>query len=394
MQHITMLAAFGSPPRGVSFYSDQLIAALRQLPQLEAGVLDYVSLYPSFLLPAAGGKGPPAPENAVVRWNSPSSWRQAAHLSAPVMHMQYWSSLSAHYLHAIAQHLRRQNKRCIVTVHNPDPHEAIPLTGYMEKRLLYAADRLVVHSASGRDILSTRYPRLKEKIRVIPHGIVRHPSTVAEPGDRELAGLRQDRRYVLIFGNLRGYKGVPTLLKAWKRVVRECADADLLIAGRFWNKGRNPASRVAAFMLGTGRTAREITTLLEDRELRHRVILREQFLPDEVIDACCRVADVAVFPYDRFSGQSGAATRAAGWGLPLVVSRVGALPDLAVDERFVCMPGDDAGLARILVSFLSDSGRSADARKEQLARVEPFCWDHVAQQHLAMYSELAVQAIA
>ncbi len=89
-----------------------------------------------------------------------------------------------------------------------------------------------------------------------------------------------------------------------------------------------------------------------------------------------------------------AATRAAGWGLPLVVSRVGALPDLAVDEHFVCMPGDDAGLARILLAFLSDSGRSADARKEQLARVEPFCWDHVAQQHQAMYSELAGQANA
>ena len=57
MQHITMLSAFGSPPRGVSFYSDQLIAALRQLPQLEAEVLDYVSLYPAFLLPAAGGGG-------------------------------------------------------------------------------------------------------------------------------------------------------------------------------------------------------------------------------------------------------------------------------------------------------------------------------------------------
>jgi glycosyltransferase involved in cell wall biosynthesis len=213
-----------------------------------------------------------------------------------------------------------------------------------------------------------------------------------QPGDYRLAGLQADRRYVLIFGNLRGYKGVPTLLRAWKRVVRENADTDLLIAGRFWNKGRTPASRIVASILGSGKTARIIKSLLEDDELRGRVILREQFVPDEVIDACCRVADLAVFPYDRFSGQSGAATRAVGWGTPLIVSRTGALPDLAVSSDFVCIPGDDAGLARKLLSFLSASGRSADARRKQLSRIEPYYWDHIAQQHHDMYADLAAQA--
>ena len=85
MQHITMLSAFGLPPRGVSFYSDQLAAALRQLPDIELATLDYVSLYPSFLLPAATGRKAALPENAVVCWHQPSSWRQAAIRSAPVM---------------------------------------------------------------------------------------------------------------------------------------------------------------------------------------------------------------------------------------------------------------------------------------------------------------------
>lgn len=388
MQHVTMLSAFGLPPRGVSFYSDQLIAALRQHPEIDAGTMDYVSLYPSFLLPAATGGGAAPPQNAVVRWNSLSSWRQAATQSAPVMHMQYWTSFSAHYLDAIANHLHRQDKKCIVTVHNPDPHEAIPLTGYPERRLLQAADRLVVHSASGKDILCARYPGMAAKIRVIPHGIVRHTATAVQPGDYELAGLQPNRRYVLIFGNLRGYKGVPTLLRAWSRVVREIMDTDLIIAGRFWNKGRNPASRFAARILGTGKTAREIKTLLSSGEFQNRVILRGQFQPNEVIDAYCRLADIAVFPYDRFSGQSGAATRAAGWGVPLIVSRVGALPDLAISQDYICSPGDESGLARNLLLFLSGAGSAADVRKKQLARIEPYYWDNISRLHHAMYSEL------
>jgi glycosyltransferase involved in cell wall biosynthesis len=128
--------------------------------------------------------------------------------------------------------------------------------------------------------------------------------------------------------------------------------------------------------------------MLADDRLASRVILRNQFVPDDVIDACCRIAVVAVFPYDRFAGQSGAATRAVSWGTPLVVSSTGALPSLAIDDDFVVRPGDSDALAQALERLLGDHVQPEDLRQRQLARITPFFWDQIAEQHATVYREL------
>ena len=384
---VTMLSPFGPAIRGVSPYADQLFSALGDINDLDVGKLDYQSLYPTVLFPASTGNAAPV-ENPVVSWNKPGSWKKAADNSAPVMHMQYWTILSAHYLVAIAHYLHRQGKRCVVTVHNPDSHEAIPVLSFFERRLLRLADRIIVHSKSGSDILCARFPSLEDRIRVISHGVVEQQDTGLRPGDHALADLNPDRQYVLIFGNLRGYKGIPTLLRAWQRVVFRIPDADLIIAGRFWDKGSTLTSRVAARILGTEKVAQQINAMLENCSLNSRVILRNQFVPDDVIDACCRIAAVAVFPYDRFSGQSGAATRAVSWGTPLVVSRTGALPSLAIDDDFIVRPGDCDALAQALERLLGDHVQPEDIRQRQLARITPCYWGQIAEQHASVYREL------
>ena len=68
---------------------------------------------------------------------------------------------------------------------------------------------------------------------MIPHGVIKQQDTGLRPGDHALADLSPDRQYVLIFGNLRGYKGIPTLLKAWQSVISKIRNTDLIIAGRF-----------------------------------------------------------------------------------------------------------------------------------------------------------------
>ena len=382
-----MLSPFGPAIRGVSPYSDQLFSALGDINDLDIGKLDYHSLYPTALFPASTGNAAPV-ENPVVRWNQVASWKKAADISAPVMHMQYWTSLSAHYLAAIAHYLHRQGKRCIVTVHNPDSHEAIPVLSVFESRLFRLADRIIVHSESGSNILCARYPSLEDRIRVIPHGVIKQQDTGLRPGDHALADLSPDRQYVLIFGNLRGYKGIPTLLKAWQSVISKIQNTDLIIAGRFWDKGRTLISRVVARVLGTKKVAQQINTMLKDDRLGSRVILRNQFVPDDVIDACCRIAAVAVFPYDKFSGQSGAATRAVSWGTPLIVSRTGALPSLAIDDDFIVRPGDCDALAHTLERLLGGQVELPEIRQRQLARITPFYWDQIAVQHATVYREL------
>lgn len=388
MQSVTMLSAFGPSVRGVSPYSDQLVAALDNGNDVTVRPLDFEALYPAFLFPAStGGHG--RINNAVVHWGRPASWKRAATMSDPVMHIQYWTVLSAYYLSCITRQLHKQNKKTVITVHNPNPHETIPLLGRFERKLLNLADRLIVHSESGKELLCARNPNFEDRIRVIPHGITNHHPVAVRPADYELAGLSPERRYVLIFGNLRGYKGVPTLLKAWRKVIQDNPDTDLVIAGRFWNKGRGAASWLTARMLGTEKTAQEINALLQDRQLSERVILRDQFVPDDVLDALCRLASLAIFPYDRFSGQSGAATRAASWGTPLLVSNVGGLPGLAINSDYIFEPGADRELSGKIMHLLAAPERLGLVRQEQLAHNEQFYWDRIAAQHALVYREVS-----
>ena len=128
--------------------------------------------------------------------------------------------------------------------------------------------------------------------------------------------------------------------------------------------------------------------MLKDDRLGSRVILRNHFVADDVVDACCRIATVAVFPYDKFSGQSGAATRAVSWGTPLIVSRTGALPSLAIDDDFIVRPGDCDALAHTLERLLGGQPGLPEIRQRQLARITPFYWDQIAVQHATVYREL------
>jgi len=79
---------------------------------------------------------------------------------------------------------------------------------------------------------------------------------------------------------------------------------------------------------------------------------------------------------------------ALGYGVPIIVSRVGGLPDLALDQSYVVDPGDPAGLASAIVQHVDDG---LDVRHRVLTELaRPRSWDAVAAETLALYRQLAV----
>jgi glycosyltransferase involved in cell wall biosynthesis len=111
-----------------------------------------------------------------------------------------------------------------------------------------------------------------------------------------------------------------------------------------------------------------------------RGYLAEAELP-EFLARCTFLA----LPYTQAS-QSGAGSRAIGHGVPLLVSRLGGLPDLALDASWTVPPGDPDALAAAIVRGL-DAG--ADVRREVLDRVaRPRSWQAAAQRTLEVYREL------
>lgn len=381
-----MLCHFGPPTQGLSPYGDSLARALERDGGIDLTPVGYRAAYPGFLHPAAAGS---SAGDAGLHWAEPSSWRRIAESPGDVLHIQHWLPALAAYLAPLASRARRQGKRVVVTAHNPEPHETLPGMRWLDRRLLDRADVIVVHDARGRDALIARLGAGRD-IRVIPHGVELGEVSVRRPADDVTRlGLARDRRLVTLFGNLRGYKGVPVLLEAWGRIADRHPEVDLVVAGRLWSGRDSLPARLSARVLGTGQEAQRIRGALADPRLQGRVHLLEGFLPDAEVDVLLRSSALAVFPYERFASQSGAATRAGGLGCPLLVSDVGGLPELAIGRDWIVPPGDAAALAAALDARLVEGPR-VDVRSRQREVLAQFAWPRVAATHVELYRSLSV----
>src|SRR5690606_29680420 len=108
------------------------------------------------------------------------------------------------YLWPLVRMARKRGAKIVVTVHNPNAHETIGGVAWAENRLLGAAHALVAHDQRGAAVLRARLGA-EAPIHVIPHGVSMNTRPVrAEESDYRLLGLESSRRYVVLFGNLRG----------------------------------------------------------------------------------------------------------------------------------------------------------------------------------------------
>jgi glycosyltransferase involved in cell wall biosynthesis len=144
------------------------------------------------------------------------------------------------------------------------------------------------------------------------------------------------------FGQIRGYKGVEELARAF--VATDSPDSLLVVAG--WL--RDPA---------LGERLERIQR--DDDRLR----LRFEFLPDEAVVDLIRASDAVVLPYLR-SLTSGSAILAASCGRPVVASRLGCLAEWPDETGIFFDPVEPGALGRALrlaceVRDLDQRGRAA-----------------------------------
>lgn len=212
------------------------------------------------------------------------------------------------------------------------------------QRLLARFDRVVVHSESGRETLAG----LGIDARVIPHPVYPSSATRADDGATLLA-----------LGVIRPYKGIADSIE----VVRRLPGARLVVAG-------DPAMPLEPF-----RSA-------------ERVEWRLGYLPQADLDQALSEATVAVFPYRAELDQSGALLQALGAGLPAVVYDVAGLGELVrtFGAGRVVPPGDVDAFTDAVRELLDDP-EEARAGAERARR--ELTWDAAAEQHLALYRELA-----
>lgn len=93
--------------------------------------------------------------------------------------------------------------------------------------------------------------------------------------------------------------------------------------------------------------------LIQELNLQDRVILKTQFIPDSEVRYYLCAANLVVQPY-RSATQSGVTPLAYHFEKPMVVTNVGALPDMVPEGRvgLVCEP-NPASLAETIARYFT-----------------------------------------
>jgi glycosyltransferase involved in cell wall biosynthesis len=355
---------------GISYYTCQLANAFAD--QHDVSVIPMRQLMPRRFYPGRRRVGEPRARMAfrpdvpvcdgVDWWWGRSLMKAVSFLAAhrpEVLVLQWWTATVLHTYLVLAVLGRLLGSRVVVELHEvQDTGEArfapVRLYGRWGLRaLLRMAQGCVVHSAADQEVLRAEHGTMATRIAVAPHG----PFDQYRPQGGRPAAItaaiaavqRAPRSAVnlLFFGTIRPYKGLEDLLKVFNGFdAGEVSDLWLTVVGETWEGCTEPARLIAA------------------SPHRERITFVNDYVPDEVVSAAFGHADIAVLPYRR-SSSSGPLHVAMSWGLPVVVTRVGGLPEAAAgyDGAIWVPPGDERALAAAIRNARQLVGRRfADPR--------------------------------
>ena len=380
---VTMVGTL-PPVKGIS---DTCIELLRELDRLQSVYfLNFSKIYPPFLYPGGSptnvtGKvfrRPPLGRSVVddaLNWYNPLGWAWAGlRIRSPIVHIHWWTSVLIGPLLTIALIAKLRGRRIVVTVHNIIGHESGRVDRAAATLVLQLADVAIVPTEASRAALEKFLGQRTPPTKVIPLGIPSfyETSPTDRSGARQALGLSDEEFVILMFGNIRPYKGLSVLLQAFRQVVDDVRSArvKLVIAGSSWG------------------SFEQYGRLLNELNLHEFVRTDIGYVhPDRVQDYFA-AADLVTLPYLEFDGQSGPGRIAIVFGKPLVVTNVGGLPELVGDERAIVPPNAPAPLARAILRVIED-GYFRRRLEEQVRALAPaLAWSASAKAVTEVYQEL------
>jgi len=264
--------------------------------------------------------------------------------------------------------------RFVYTMHNALPHDRDTRMNRLSYGLYYRRPAEIIALCQPEIDKALELDRgLAKRMNLIPHGLL-----FLDVPERAKARVRAElrwgrgRKVVLFWGNIVPYKGLDDLLAAFKRLPGP--EYTLAVAGR-WSMPAEQKERWLAEARADGRLA------LFDGVLE----------PERVRDLLC-AADLMILPYKRAT-QSGVGFTALRYGLPLLVTRTGSLPELLPEDlrgRWVVPPGAPEALARKIAAFFSQSEDEREALGARLKAYasERFSWDRIARRTVDVYRRL------
>ena len=267
--------------------------------------------------------------------------------------------------------------RGVVTIHDvihlrfPEylPH---PMAYYYAKGIMWAATKsakkvITVSECSKQDIM--RYLGIPEdKIAVVYNGIdadVRI-SDMSENSNNLEKRFGISRKYILYLGNFMPHKNLDTLVKAFSILKHRYHLAHCLVLA-----GKNEKIR------------QKLQTLITKERLEDDVVLTG-FVEPAWLSRLYAGADLFVYPslYEGFGLQ---ALEAMAYHIPVAISNVAALPEIAGEAALRFDPTSAENMAETIYTGLNDQFLRKSLIEKGQERLKSFSWQEMTRKTIAIY---------
>jgi glycosyltransferase involved in cell wall biosynthesis len=174
------------------------------------------------------------------------------------------------------------------------------------------------------------------------------------------------RKYILYLGNFLPHKNHEMLVKAYGLLKRQHKIPHCLILA-----GKNEKMR------------QKLEALIAEEKLQDDVILTG-FVEPEWLSALYAQADLFVYPslYEGFGLQ---ALEAMGHHVPVAISNVSSLPEIAGDAAIQFDPKSAENMAEVMYKVLTDQTLRASLVKKGKQRLKHFSWQEMARKTVEIY---------
>jgi glycosyltransferase involved in cell wall biosynthesis len=332
---------------GIASFNERLARQFQQ-QGFKVTIYTFSLQYPSFLFPGKSQYSKdPAPTDLTihVRINSinPFNWIwmgfKIAQLKAPLVLVRFWLPFMGPCLGTILRIIKWNGVSKVVCIaDNIIPHEKRFGDYWFTKYFIGAVDGFITMSKKVQQDLSSF---TQKKGITCPHPLYDSFGTImSKEAARKQLGLPLNENIILFFGFIRKYKGLDLLLEAMKIVASKNEESNkapikLLIAGEFYEGEET------------------YKALIDSLGIQHLIYSHTKFIPQDQVQYYLNACDFVIQPY-RNATQSGVTPLAYHFEKPMLVTNVGALPDMieADQSGLVANPTPESIAAQIEQLYL------------------------------------------
>lgn len=348
---------------GISTLNERLATILQEQGH-EVIIYSFSLQYPSFLFPGKSQfTDEPAPSHltiqSIINSINPINWLSAGKRikndKPDLVIVRYWLPFMGPSLGTVLRQVKKNKHSKVVCIaDNIIPHEKRPGDEAFTKYFMKPVDAFITMS---KEVLKD-LGQLTNKPKIYsPHPLYDNYGALLTRDEAcDKLGLNKDTKYLLFFGFIRKYKGLDMLLEAMNEPALKNQNIHLIVAGEYYDD--------KSFY----------EDLIAKHNLKDRLHLFTEFIPNEDIRQYFSAADLIVQPY-RTATQSGITSVAYHFEKPMVVTDVGGLAEVVIDGKtgYVADP-NPSSIAQAVVKFFEKDSIPKLAENIQEEK-KKYSWD-------------------